>query len=267
MTDIYFQNLQDFYAEYGLDKISPKITRWYMQKNYPEIYDNIIDATSFVSTTVFSERIYCWVNSIKQLPKCKVCENTVRFIRTRPHGYFRYCSQRCSMLDMKTLIGVENSSQLESVKEKKKQASLEKYGVDNVSKAACIKEKIGKNISAAWDRRYKNKKFTADGLTKKQYIRRCQQYAGTQYQRHKEILDPDNLRGKDWHIDHIYSVSDGFIYDVPINILSDITNLRLIPAIVNYRKHASSYKSLEQLYEDYYANHAEPVSSIPLPCS
>ena len=171
------------------------------------------------------------------------------------------------MLDMKTLIGVENSSQLESVKEKKRQSALEKYGVDNVSKAAHIKEKIGKNISAAWDKRLKHKKFTVDGLSKAAYYRRCHQFAETQYNRYKEIIDPQGLRGKDWHVDHIYSVHNGFLNDVPINVLSNITNLQLIPAKENYIKHASSYKSLEQLYEDYYANHAEPVSSIPLPCS
>ena len=100
-------------------------------------------------------------------------------------------------------------------------------------------------------RSYKNKKFTADGLTKKQYIRRCQQYAGTQYQRHKEILDPDNLRGKDWHIDHIYSVTDGFLNDVPINVISDVTNLRLISSTENYKKTKNSHKSLAELYEDF----------------
>ena len=113
MTDIYFQNLQDFYAEYGLDKILPNHVPHFFIKKYPELFEEITKFTQFLGKTYFTEKLYCYVDSIKDLPKCKVCSNHVHFLRSRPHGYNRYCSQRCSMLDMKTLIGVENSSQLE----------------------------------------------------------------------------------------------------------------------------------------------------------
>jgi hypothetical protein len=42
------------------------------------------------------------------------------------------------------------------------------------------------------------------------------------------ILDPENKQGKYWHVDHIYSVTDGFLNNVPINVISDISSLRLI---------------------------------------
>lgn len=67
----------------------------------------------------------------------------------------------------------------------------------------------------------------------------------------KHIIDPDNKRGKDWHLDHIYSVSQGYLNNVPINVVGDITNLRIIPAIDNIRKGLKCNKTLESLYEDY----------------
>jgi len=155
------------------------------------------------------------------------------------------------MLDMKSLIGVENSSQLQSVKDKKKQLSIEKYGVDNVSKSKEIKNLLSEKRTDYWNQLYKDKNFTSDGLSRIEYRKKCQQYLNTQYKRNKHILDPENKRGKDWHIDHIYSVSDGFINNVPINVVSDISNLQLISAKDNYRKFYASGKTIEQLYEDY----------------
>ena len=155
------------------------------------------------------------------------------------------------MLDMKSLIGVENSSQLQSVKDKKKQLSIEKYGVDNVSKSKEIKNLLSEKRTDYWNQLYKDKNFTSDGLSRIEYRKKCQQYLNTQYKRNKHILDPENKRGKDWHIDHIYSVSDGFINNVPINVVSDISNLQLISAKDNYRKHKTSGKTIEQLYEDF----------------
>ena len=183
----------------------------------------------------------------------KVCDNHLTY-NNRGKCYHTYCSQRCSMLDMKSLIGVENTSQLQSVKDKKKQNSIDKYGVDNVSKIDEIKQQLSQKRKEFWSRFYKNKEFTINGLTKQQYRRRCQQYLNTQYNQYKHSLDPENKRGKDWHIDHVYSVSDGFLNDVPIHVISDISNLRLISAIENYRKFKTSGKTIEQLYDDY--NHA-----------
>ena len=146
--------------------------------------------------------------------------------------------------------GVANISSSEKTKLKKKKTALERYGVDNVSKATTVKQLIGKKAIERWNNIYKDKNFTTDGLTRKQYSNRCHQYAETQYYRHQSIIDPENKRGRHWHVDHIYSVTDGFLNDVPVNVISDISNLRLISDKDNYKKHKRSDKTLEQLYED-----------------
>lgn len=147
--------------------------------------------------------------------------------------------------------GVENASSLDSVKQIRREKALAKYGVDNVSKADSVKRVISEKRSDYWDRVYENKKFTIDGMSRDQYSRRCHQYAETQYYRHQQQIDPEGKRSKHWHVDHIFSVTDGFLNDVPINVISDISNLRLISDTENYAKHKKSEKTLEKLYEDY----------------
>lgn len=155
--------------------------------------------------------------------------------------------QQTSMLK----YGVKNASSLTRVKELRKNNNLKKYGVENVSQIQEVKTTIANKAIERWEEVYANKDFTIDGLTRDEYARRCHQYADTQYKRNKHLIDPDNKRSKDYHVDHIYSVTDGFLNDVPVNVLSDISNLRLISASDNYKKHKKSEKSLAQLYEDY----------------
>jgi hypothetical protein len=147
--------------------------------------------------------------------------------------------------------GVANASSSTIIKEKRKQVMLERYGVENPSYIDEVKEKISEHKTQYWNGVYQGKDFTSDGLTRRQYSHRAHQYVETQYQRYKHTIDPENKRGKHWHLDHIYSVTDGFLNNVPINIISDISNLRLISDQENYKKSKSSHKSLETLYEDF----------------
>jgi len=238
-----------FIIKIGADVVNRTKRKWFIKTNLPSLYDEILTTTVHLQCTTFVEQLYCFCNNITEMRLCKKCSSRVTFSK-QTKEYCRYCSQRCAILDMGTLLGCENTSQLPSVKLKKKQKSLEKYGVDNVSKSPEVKQLISQRKTDYWNKIYENKTYTIDGLTKEQYRHRSQQYADTQYARHKHILDPDNLRSKDCHLDHIYSVSNGFINDVPVNIISDISNLRMIPATENYAKHRSSYKTLRELYED-----------------
>jgi hypothetical protein len=147
--------------------------------------------------------------------------------------------------------GVPNASSTATVKQKRKQKAMDKYGVDNVSKADCVRADLSEQRTEYWNQVYSGKIHTNEGLTRIQYSHRCQQYASTQYQRYKNLLDPEGKRGKHWHLDHIYSVTDGFLNDVPVNVISDVSNLRLISDTENYKKHKKSEKTLAELYEGF----------------
>lgn len=243
-----YTKVTDFITKYEADSVYHNKREHHFRTLHPVIYSEIIENTSFLANTNFIERLYCYTNNITSRPPCAKCSAQVSFGRDRQ--YNTYCSQRCSMMDMRSLLGVDNPSQLQSVKDKKKATSIEKYGVDNVSKSTEVKTMLRNTRLDYWNSLYKYKTLTVDGLTKKKYDRLARQFAAIQYDRHKGSIDPLGLKGKEWHVDHVFSVMDGFINDVPIDIISDISNLRLIAAKENYSKGKSSSKTLKELYED-----------------
>lgn len=69
-------------------------------------------------------------------------------------------------------------------------------------------------------------------------------------------INPDKIediskRGIDFHLDHIYSVFDGFKNDVDPKVIGHYTNLRIITARENLSKNTRSDKSKEDLLSDY----------------
>ncbi len=70
------------------------------------------------------------------------------------------------------------------------------------------------------------------------------------YYKNKRYINPRNLiRDKySYHIDHIYSIIDGFKNDIPIDIISNPNNLRIILAKDNQIKNHRSYISKMMLY-------------------
>ena len=68
-------------------------------------------------------------------------------------------------------------------------------------------------------------------------------------------INPDQLqRSKTLHLDHIYSIAEGFKNDIPPEVIGHWTNLRLIPKIDNSSKGADCHKTKDQLFEDFYKN-------------
>jgi hypothetical protein len=69
------------------------------------------------------------------------------------------------------------------------------------------------------------------------------------YRKHKNTINPSNLprgRGK-YHLDHKYSVYDGFMNNVPIEIVSSVNNLQLLTERENIIKGNNSCISIEDL--------------------
>lgn len=60
-----------------------------------------------------------------------------------------------------------------------------------------------------------------------------------------------NLRGTEYHLDHIFSISRGFLQNISPNIIGHWTNLRIIPALDNKNKSWKCHKTKHQLIEDY----------------
>lgn len=243
-----FDKVISYLFSLGLEDVYHSKREHYIKKYHPREYNLINEHTSHMQIKSFTEKLFCYCNNITEKPQCRMCEKNVTYSSSNKN-YHRYCSQKCPLYDMKTLIGVENTSQLESVKQKKIQKAIEKYGVENVSKATEVKKVISKKATKKWQE-YHSKKDFSQKLPMKQYRHRVQQYSETQYNKYKHIIDPENKRGADWHLDHIYSVSQAYINNVPIDIVCHYTNLRIISATENMKKYIRCDKTLEQLIED-----------------
>jgi len=188
--------------------------------------------------------LYCYTNGITQRPKCKVCDNGVTY-NIRKKGHHLYCSQRCSIKDMSSLIGVENSSQLPAVKAKKKQTYRARYGVDHYNQTAASKKNNANKARQRWADFW-------DGIShegKYQYTEKVGALTDRNYRRYKDILDPQGLRSHQWHLDHVFSKSDGFRYSVDPEIVAHPANLRIISASANTSKNFRSEISLQVLLE------------------
>lgn len=83
-----------------------------------------------------------------------------------------------------------------------------------------------------------------DYLAYRQKVRR---YSSRSFKEHF----PGKLRTRTTHLDHIYSILDGWLNGVSPAIVGHCTNLRLLPGRMNQSKSSKSEKSLKQLLADY----------------
>lgn len=87
----------------------------------------------------------------------------------------------------------------------------------------------------------------------KEYYLLVGYYTGINYNKYIEIIDPNKKRGKDFHLDHKYSVCRGFYDGIPPEVIGSVANLEVIPATENLKKSAKCSITLEELMESYCA--------------
>ena len=71
------------------------------------------------------------------------------------------------------------------------------------------------------------------------------------YRKFKHIINPNNLKRSyyDYSLDHMYSIKDGFINNIPFDIVANICNLKIISSFDNYSKNLKSSISIDELYK------------------
>ncbi len=105
----------------------------YIKKNYPIIYKEILSKPQDLT---FKEKLYWTIHEINGYPTCPICGNRTKF-NTMYHGYYKYCSLRCSNNSPEVISKKECTSLLNhGIKhytniEKSKQTKLERYGDEN----------------------------------------------------------------------------------------------------------------------------------------
>ena len=132
--------------------------------------------------------------------------------------------------------------------EKAKKTNFEKYGGWYAQTEEFKKRQRNCNIkNHRWIKKYEIKSY-------KQYRRKVMYITLRQ---NLELLENYSKRGinsdkNSFHIDHIFSVYEGYRLKVPAKIIGDIVNLRMIPAKENISKRTRCDITLRELYERYY---------------
>ena len=72
-----------------------------------------------------------------------------------------------------------------------------------------------------------------------------------QFHEHFYEIPFSRLRSKDFHLDHIFSIFEGFKNNIPPFYIAHFSNLRIIKASENMSKQQRCDKTLDELFEDY----------------
>lgn len=284
---------EEFVEYFKQNKI--KLVESSLNKVYTDLVEKINHEVSI--DVLFQEKVYLYLNNLNERPKCKHCdENEVEFTYFTK-GYRDYCSVKCSSNseDKKNAIistciekyGVENIgevtrekalitmcdrygshiSKTDKYKEKIRQTSFHRFGVEHPFKSEDVKIKIKETCLEryGYENATKNKEVNKKQLqTRKEkghiykwsekelesiqlYRSAVTYYTKKTYEFYKHAINPDGLnRGIHTnHIDHIFPVIEGWKNDVDPKLISDYRNLRLIDSFDNLSKGDRTELSLE----------------------
>lgn len=145
--------------------------------------------------------------------------------------------------------GKEYASQSSLFKSKMKTNLLEKYGVDHISKLDTTKKKL-KNTNVA-------KGMWVDPSHLSDF-ERYKRLVWSETHKYKKSLPNFKLRGKlsnnkdSYHIDHKYSILEGFKNGILPTIIGNANNLIMIPGLENIQKGSKCSETLENILPDTY---------------
>lgn len=143
---------------------------WKLLKfNHREFFDQVCLINGFS----FSEKLYIWLNG--EGKSCLVCDKPTKFAGIN-NGYYECCSKKCgNILKFKNYtskMGVENVSQLNHIKEKKKETFLKKYGVKSPFNMKCNVKK--RNLT--FEEKYGGQPFNNKIIHKKATISKLKNF-------------------------------------------------------------------------------------------
>ena len=94
----------------------------------------------------------------------------------------------------------------------------------------------------------------------KKYKTLANRYTNESLMFYGNLIEDLDLRSRDYHLDHKYSIKMGFINDIDAKIIGSIVNLEIVPAVLNSKKreHCSitkdyllqEYKKFQENYEN-----------------
>lgn len=181
-------------------------------------------------------------------PKCKCCDEWATFDNYNKI-FGTYCSNKCATSDkdlinkrnatIKETYGVDNISQLQSIKDKKAETMMSNYGVRTPLEVRQIqiKSQLARhNITEFGENQtdYEIYRTLVDKLTAKNDLSVLPNY--------------DKRAANGYHLDHKYSIKDAFDNRIPAYIVANINNLEMLWCTDNTSKGSKSSITLDELY-------------------
>jgi len=144
--------------------------------------------------------------------------------------------------------GVDNPFKLPEIQDRQKTTVLKKYGVSNVSKSEKVLEKIrNSHVNSG------NWVSDEERSDLEKYRLQVKKISARSYHDHYYKINPNNLKRSryQYHLDHIFSVEEGFKNNIPPEVIGHWTNLRMLWHLDNSKKNTKCHKTINELYEDY----------------
>lgn len=259
--------------------INPWIYRssYVNSRNLEGLISEINRLTSFLVDSIRLEgRIYCVLNDVTEQPKC-YCGNSVKFKRYQL-GFATFCSCKCRATSKDWQDTVANTNfkkygetHIAKLQEerKKRSESLKNRrpfmdsNTDSSKKKRydTIAERYGEGFNVGWTEKAIETRVNNGTMVPydirieyKEYYEEVSRWTNKQPIKLLENIELRGILGKDenaHHIDHIVSIYDGFMNDVPPEIIGNFCNLQCIPGKENIKKRNTSTITIEQLYERY----------------
>ncbi len=250
----------------------------YLYKTHPDLWEDILVATSFLpSDAKPKQRIWHILNEKYSIEVCPITSEPLKWIEkeyrkfssvevknkaigeiiskaTTGNHWRQKDPEKSENANKKFSEGFvngkhkswsERNRDYKSSLEAAKKTWMEKYGVDNPSKCPEIQQKL----SCAATKRYAD----VDRTEIEKYYKEVIKLTKRSWKKYQYLINPNNLpRNPEWHLDHIFSIVEGFRNSIPAEVISHWTNLRIISREENSAKSGVCHKTKEELYEDYF---------------
>ena len=250
----------------------------YLYKTHPDLWKQVVETTCFLPESALAkQRVWHILNEIYDIPRCPITGEEVKWFCNRYLGTANV-SARTTLLNKSGKLnnrseetnkkrsdsnrktaedGLRKPSTIseETIRlrtEKAKETCLKKYGVDNIRKLPAIIKKIQKK-KYDW--------HIANGGTPREqrplkdlYYDAVNRFTKESWVNYFDKINPQRLNRSEFPLDHIYSIHQGFMNNIPPYIIGHWTNLRIITLIENSSKGKRCSKSQEALFKDFFAN-------------
>lgn len=251
------------------DKSYNKSSTRYLYKSHPDIWKEVLLVTSFLSDDAKpKQRIWHILNDVYSIPVCPMTGKNVKWWENRyletssvsaktllAHSKGKYKDIYTEEINKRrqdgNLKAVKNgrkyrtgSTELE--KEKRYNTNLERYGNIHPTKTLEFRKYLS-------DIQIKNGATPRHLRSLRQlYYDEVKRITRNNWREHFDKINPLRKDRSVTDLDHIYSIQQGFLDNIPPYIIGHWTNLRMLSPSENYSKGMRCDKNQDQLFEDFF---------------